>query len=65
MADKNKMSTDVVNNIISTKIKELSLFIDCDHKWRSGGHGYVCTECDYYTGQEGVLNQVIKLELAK
>lgn len=37
----------------------------CKHEWIKWGHGYKCEDCDYYTGMDKTLNQLINKSLKK
>jgi len=45
------------------KILESLKKIECAHKWKEAGYGYECKKCDYYTGQDEELNELIKKSL--
>ena len=34
--------------------------INCKHKWQEYGGGYKCLKCNYYTGLNDTLNNLIK-----
>lgn len=43
-------------NIVKKYIQEAA----CYHEWQSYGHGYKCSHCGHYTGQNTNVNNLIK-----
>lgn len=55
---KNHLSTGV-----GIMIKQLQAMLNCRHKWKEHGEGYLCEECYCYTGTDKDLSKLIKQEL--
>ena len=47
---------------LQKRVDDLKIKIDCDHDWQEYGHGYKCTKCNYYTGLDQEINDIIKNE---
>ena len=56
---------DMVNRHYKARIEEMLKEMVCEHKWRSAGYGYECTECKRYTGLHQKLNNLITELLKK
>lgn len=60
------MQTEIKKHIYE-KYKDLvrmyTKFIDCKHKWKESLAGYACTKCNYYTGEDEKLNNLILKQL--
>lgn len=47
---------------LASEIDRLHIQLECEHVWKSEGHGLSCTKCNYYTGNGTPLNHVIRQE---
>jgi hypothetical protein len=43
-------------------VKAKMIQMECIHDWQEYGHGYNCSKCQYYTGQNKDLNEIIRNE---
>lgn len=61
-SQKIKLHIKAKNQCIIDFLKEE---MKCNHQWERHGHGYKCQNCDYYTGMDTKLNQLINKSLKK
>ena len=58
-----KKSKELISEHITSIISDRLKVLECNHIWTDYGHGYKCNKCEYYTGQWGDLNKLIKNEI--
>ena len=49
-----------VNEQIAKSIRVQLKSMDCDHVFHENGSGYLCGTCGYHTGNNSLLNNLLK-----